>query len=127
MSASIETMFYTWEVPWHGLGTRVEDALYSKDALIQAGLDLKVTQRSISTKDSYPIPGHKANIREMDNKILGVITDRYKIVQNDEAFAFTDSLFNEGIHYDTAGSLQEGKNGFLQGSLKIITLQEMMV
>jgi hypothetical protein len=31
------------------------------------------------------------------------------IVQNDEAFTFTDNLFNEGIHYETAESLQEGE------------------
>ena len=26
MSANVETMFYTREAPWHGLGTRVEEA-----------------------------------------------------------------------------------------------------
>ena len=26
MAANVETMFYTREKPWHGLGTRVEEA-----------------------------------------------------------------------------------------------------
>ena len=32
MAANIETMFYTRTAPWHGLGTRVDEALTSKDA-----------------------------------------------------------------------------------------------
>ena len=39
MSANVETMFYTREKPWHGLGTKVEDAPTSVDALRLAGLD----------------------------------------------------------------------------------------
>lgn len=33
MAANLETMFYTREKPWHGLGVRVEKALTSEDAL----------------------------------------------------------------------------------------------
>ena len=32
MSASIESMFYVRETPWHGLGTRVITAPTSKEA-----------------------------------------------------------------------------------------------
>ena len=39
MSANVETMFYTRVTPWHGLGTRVEEAPDSREALILAGLD----------------------------------------------------------------------------------------
>jgi len=37
--------------------------------------------------------------------MLGVVTDRYKIVQNHEAFAFADELLGEGVRFETAGSL----------------------
>jgi phage/plasmid-like protein (TIGR03299 family) len=68
--------------------------------------------------DTYqPIPSYKANIRETDDKVLGVVTDRYKIVQNHEAFAFTDALLGEGVQYETAGSLQEGKKIWLLAKL----------
>lgn len=63
------------------------------------------------------IPSFKANIRESDNKVLGVVTDRYKVVQNKEAFAFTDSLIGEGCKYETAGSLQEGRKIWLLANL----------
>ena len=44
-----------------------------------------------------------------DNKPLGIVGDRYKIVQNSDAFAFTDALLGEGVKYETAGSLKDGK------------------
>ena len=42
MPANVETMFYVREKPWHGLGTRVETAPTSIDALVLAGLDWTV-------------------------------------------------------------------------------------
>lgn len=42
MSEQVETMFYTRTAPWHGLGTRVEEAPGSKEALEAAGLNWQV-------------------------------------------------------------------------------------
>ncbi len=117
MSANVESMFYVRETPWHGLGLRVENTLNSKEALTAAGLNWRVVQKEIETVDNYPITGFKANIRETDNKVLGVVTDRYKIVQNHEAFEFTDQLLGEGVKYETAGSLQSGKKVWLLAKL----------
>lgn len=44
---------------------------------------------------------------------MGVVTDRYKVVQNQNAFAFTDKLLGEGVTYEMAGSLQEGRRTWL--------------
>lgn len=113
MSANVETMMYVREVPWHGLGTRVEEAPTSADALRLAGLDWKVRQKSIQVCGGGKIENFKANVRSTDNKVLGVVTDRYKVVQNDEAFAFTDELIGGDVRYETAGSLQEGRKIWL--------------
>ena len=117
MSANVETMFYTREKPWHGLGTRVENALDSKEALVAAGLDWKVIQKPIMTDDGNRIPGFKVNVRDTDQQILGVVTDRYKVVQNEDAFAFTDQLLGEGVSYETAGSLQNGRRIWMLAKL----------
>lgn len=109
MPAEVETMFYTREKPWHGLGVRVENAPSSKEALIAAGLDWDVEQKKIYTEDGYVIPGYFANVRSSDHHALGVVTKRYKIVQNHEAFAFTDALLGKGVMYETAGSLKGGR------------------
>ena len=117
MPANVETMFYVREAPWHGLGVRVESALNSEDALVMSGLNWNVLQKPIMTTAGNPIPGYKANIRDTDNRVLGVVTDRYRVVQNSEAFAFTDALLGEGVRYETAGSLQDGKRIWILAKL----------
>ncbi|MEY8233195.1 DUF932 domain-containing protein [Oscillospiraceae bacterium 50-16] len=117
MPANVETMFYVREAPWHGLGVRVESALNSEDALVMSGLNWNVIQKPIMTASGNLIPGYKANIRDTDNRALGVVTDRYRVVQNSEAFAFTDALLGEGVKYETAGSLQDGKKIWILAKL----------
>lgn len=116
MAANVETMFYTREKPWHGLGVCVQEAPVSEEALRLAGLDWEVQQKPIYTESGI-IPGYKANVRSTDQKVLGVVTDRYKIVQNTEAFAFTDALLGNGVRYETAGSLQGGRKVWLLARL----------
>lgn len=117
MAANVETMFYTREKPWHGLGVRVEEAPASADALRLAGLDWEVLQEEIYTNKGDIISGYKANVRSTDRKVLGVVTDRYKVIQNVEAFEFTDTLLGSGVRYETAGSLSEGKKVWLLARL----------
>ena len=47
MAANVESMFYVRETPWHGLGTRVEEAPTSKEALRYSGLLWKVRQEDV--------------------------------------------------------------------------------
>lgn len=117
MAANVETMFYTREKPWHGLGVSVQEAPTSKEALVLAGLDWKVVQEPILTENGAVIQGYKVNRRDCDEKILGVVSNRYKVVQNDEAFEFTDALLGEGVTYETAGALAEGKRTWILAKL----------
>ena len=87
MSANVENMFYVREKPWHGLGKRIEEAPTSADALIYAGLDWEVIQKDVYT-------------RSTDSAILGIVSDRYKVVQNSDAFQFTDDLLGSGVTYE---------------------------
>lgn len=109
MAALVESLFYVRETPWHGQGIRVEDAPTSEDAIRLAGLDWTVNQEPIYLSDGTKIDGNYANVRSSDNKPLGIVGERYKIVQNSDAFAFTDALLGEGVRYETAGSLKDGK------------------
>lgn len=117
MAANVETMFSVREKPWHGLGTIVAEAPDSKSALELAGLDWNVIQKDIITADGTEIDGFKANVRDSDDSVLGIVTDRYKVVQNREAFAFTDALLGEGVKYETAGSLQGGRRTWMLARL----------
>ncbi|MFG6332682.1 MAG: DUF945 domain-containing protein [Lachnospiraceae bacterium] len=117
MAADVETMFSTREKPWHGLGTIVAEAPDSREALILAGLDWKVIQKKIYTGDRKLIRGYRANVRDTDGQFLGVVSDRYRVVQNEDAFAFTDALLGEGVRYETAGSLQSGRRVWMLAKL----------
>ena len=117
VAANVETMFYTREKPWHGLGTKVEEAPTSTEALNLAGLDWQVIQTPIFIGRGEKVEGYRANIRNTDRRVLGVVTDRYKIIQNEEAFAFTDELLGAGVRYETAGSLQGGRKVWLLARL----------
>lgn len=123
MSHMVESLAYVSNeqngrfVPWHGLGTPVESAMTSAEALKVAGLDWKVEARPVFTDNGIKIPGYVANTRDSDNSVLGIVSDKYRIVQNVDAFSFTDSLIGEDCRYETAGSLRNGKSTFMLARL----------
>lgn len=117
MAANVENMFYVRETPWHGLGIRVEEAPTSEEALRLAGLDWNVVSAPVYQENGLLISGYKANVRDKDNSVLGIVSSRYRIVQNTEAFSFTDALIGDTefgeVRYETAGSLCNGKKVWL--------------
>lgn len=123
MAHEIETMAYVSNaengrfVPWHGLGTPVEAAMTSAEAIKVAGLDWEVNPKPIFTDSGIQIPGYVANTRSSDNSILGIVTEKYKVVQNADAFQFTDNLIGADCRYETAGSLRNGKAVWLLARL----------
>ena len=122
MAALVESMMYVREVPWHGLGTKVNEAPTSKEAIKLAELDWNVNPTVIYDANGKEISGYKANMRDSDQSILGIVSDRYQIVQNSEAFEFTDSLLDEGVVYETAGSLRDGKQIWLLARMPSTTI-----
>lgn len=109
MAHEVESMFYLREVPWHGLRVEVVEAPDSAVALKTAGLDWEVARCPVYV-DGNVVDDYFANVRMSDNQVLGIVGKDYRIVQNREAFAFTDKLLgNEGVRYDTAGGLKGGR------------------
>ena len=88
MSHEVESMFSAGRVvPWHYELTKehtklIQEAPTSADALRLAGLDWDVNQAPVYTNDGIEILGYKANVRSTDNKVLGIVSNRYQIVNN---------------------------------------------
>ena len=116
MAALVETMMYVRETPWHGLGTKVDESPTSADALRLAQLDWTVDQHPVFA-DGNEVAGYKANVRSSDGRCLGIVSNRYKVVQNVDAFSFTDSLIGGDVRYETAGSLNGGRKIWLLARL----------
>ena len=122
MAHNIETMFSVREKPWHYELTKeatkiIQEAPTSKEALIAAGLDWGVYRKPVYDENAVPIPGYCMNVRDRDNRILGIVSEKYSLIQNSEAFEFTGSLIGEGVTYETAGSLRGGKQIWLLAKL----------
>lgn len=126
MAALIENMMFVQknerDVPWHysmnpELVELLREAPTSADALRHSGLDWTVESRDIQLCGGKKIPGYHANVRSTDNAVLGVVGERYKIVQNTDAFSFTDGIIGEGARYETAGSLNGGRTVWMLAKL----------
>lgn len=105
----VESLFVTREPAWHGLGTVLPNEVGSEEAIRYAGLDWRVESQPMFLANGTQIPDAFANVRDKDNKVLGTVGNRYQIIQNVDAFAFTDNLLGEGVVYESAGSLMGGK------------------
>lgn len=111
-----DSMFSVRETPWHGLGAVLDEyPMGIDDALDKSGLGWAVEQEPILRPSPVGfgagpiIPGYKANIRSDSGDVLGIVSNDYTVVQNRDAFKFLDSLIGSDLHFETAGSIWDGR------------------
>lgn len=111
MSHNVETMAYTNEVPWHGLGTYIEKAPSVKEMIKRAGLTWTVEKRPLMIAESdIAVPDFFALTRSSDDYVLDVVGSRYKPSQIEDVFGFFHDFVKEGkATMETAGSLDHGR------------------
>lgn len=119
MAHEIETMAYAGEMPWHGLGVQVSNDMTPEEMLTAANLDWTVSKRQLyfplkTEEGESPIlrvtPGQFALIRDTDQSVLDIVGDKWKPVQNREAFEFFKRFVAAGdMRMETAGSLKNGR------------------
>lgn len=131
MAHEFETGFFVKEPAWHKLGTVVQTAPNTQEAIKLAGLDWEVTERDLyfsshedKNKDLIirnftEAKTHKALVRATDSKLLGIVGKDYQALQNSKAFEFFDQFLNAGsCQLEAAGSLKEGKRVWVLAKLR---------
>lgn len=127
------------QIAWHGLGQRVEGAMCVADAIKACNADYNVSMEPVAVLPphimqmvdngemidgtllrSLLIENTQATIRTDTNTPLGVVSDRYGIVQNVDAFKFVDLLCsgqmsdtNTTPTIETCGVLGKGERVFV--------------
>jgi phage/plasmid-like protein (TIGR03299 family) len=104
------------EPAWHGLGTVFTDEKTTKEMLELANLsnwdvrleDLETPAHLSSDKNyQYVLRTNPTNNSQTD--ILGVVGERYHVMQNEDLFSFGDNILDGGGRWETAGSLRGGR------------------
>lgn len=119
MPANVQTMAYYGNVPWHKLGTAVPKGITAEEMIRAAGLDWEVDlrpargARGINRKGEFSryevVRMPRPNMRESE-VLLGVVSRRYKPLQNVEAFEFFNPIVGDKkAYFETAGALGEGE------------------
>jgi phage/plasmid-like protein (TIGR03299 family) len=117
--------FASFRVPaWHGLGTVFEEEVSTAEMLELASLqDWNVRLEEVGLPDGFSSDRkHNFVVRtnpfdKTQNDVLGVVGERYRILQNEELFDFGDALLDGGGRWETAGSIKGGRQVF--GSLAL--------
>ncbi len=120
MVAAVETMAYAGEVPWHGLGVKVENTMTPEEMLEAAGLNWTVSKRPAYTisKPTWSedvgiiqAEGNHFIVRDKDNKVLSPCGEDYVPFQNADTFRFFKKFVSNGeMKMETAGSLKDGQD-----------------
>lgn len=123
VKAVLEAVESTERKAWfEGMGINVENATSMESALKISGLDFEVEKRPVyfSNEGKRDKKGHfmppyikvenmEMTVRTDTNIGLGVVTPKFEILQNRDAFDFLDSLVVGGAKFETAGLFK--KNG----------------
>lgn len=119
MSHEVENMFYVNEVPWHGLGVKLNSPPTIEEAIRCGGLDWKVSRKQLVMEESnIKVPAF-ANVRDTDQSVLGIVGPTYRPLQNVDAFKWFQPYVDSGeVELETAGSLRQGRHVWVLARIK---------
>lgn len=89
------------------LGTNTIGATTVDEALRIGGLDYEVHKKPIFLADGTIIDGNQATVRNTDNHVYGIVSDKYNVVQNRDAFGFIDYM-KDDIKFEKIGETSGG-------------------
>jgi phage/plasmid-like protein (TIGR03299 family) len=113
MAHEVQTMAYTNEVPWHGLGNLLGPNQSLEVWLKQAGMDWSVESSPVHYQGQDHLRQFndaKVLYRSDSGEALSVVSNRYQVVQPREVLEFYRDLVDiGGFQLETAGVLKGGR------------------
>lgn len=114
LSNGRSNMAFVGQKPWHGLGQELSKGASIDQWRVEAGLAWAVGRAQVQFKptDSLDFCMGESEIlyRDDTNAQLGIVTDRYKVVQPGAVLEFfRDIVGIGGMELETAGSLDGGR------------------
>ena len=99
------------EATWSKIGSDVTKCTTLEAVLNTAGLDYEVEKRPILVQygpdQIEVIPNKFATTRVTDNHVYGVVSDRFEMIQNADAFDFVNYM-NDEVIFEKAGETKSG-------------------
>ena len=99
---------------WHAIGKSVEECKSMEQVLKASGLDYKVEKRpvymdweTLNGNSRIAIPNRFATVRTTDNHPYEVVSDKFEIIQNRDAFDFVNYM-GEELSFEKAGETESG-------------------
>jgi phage/plasmid-like protein (TIGR03299 family) len=112
------------EPAWHGLGTVFTEEKNTSEMLAAANLnnwnvrleEMEIPSHLTSDKNyQYVVRTNPTDSNQTD--VLGVVGERYHVLQNEDLFSFGDNILDGGGRWETAGAIRGGRVVF--GSLAL--------
>jgi phage/plasmid-like protein (TIGR03299 family) len=104
-------MAYQGKMPWHQLGIQMPEKVDVAAAMKAANLDWLVSSEKLFLENGIYVPGKRAIVRDIDNEILGMVSEDYVPIQNHEAFGILNLACEKfGVEIETAGALGKGEH-----------------
>lgn len=119
MPANVETMAFKGKTPWHGVGTVLTNPSDVDTTLMESGAAWNVSRKKMVLQDdiNVKVPGY-ATVREDNGKVLGIVGEAYRELQNRQAFDFFRPYVENGFaRFETAGVLDEGRHVWVLAEL----------
>ena len=112
------------EPAWHGLGTVFTEEKSTLEMLETANLngwnvrlEDMITPSHLTSDKNYQYVLRTNPTDNSQTDILGVVGERYHVMQNEDLFSFGDNILDGGGRWETAGSIKGGRVVF--GSLAL--------
>lgn len=107
-----ERIYVDRTTTWHAIGKDVQECKDMEQVLKKSGLDYTVEKKPIFMNQKHDdffakIPNRFVTVRNTDEHPYDVVSDKFEVIQNREAFDFVNYM-GEDLQFEKAGETQSG-------------------